>query len=490
MGLTSKPLPMRHLAAACAVMFGIVGTALSPASAAVSGPPTGSIADLADQLLGSVVNISTSQTVTSSRSAQTPDTPDGGPFQQFFDDFFNRQQKPTPSPRRVQSLGSGFIVDPNGIVVTNNHVIENADEITVIMNDGTRLLATVIGIDTQTDIAVLQVKPSKPLPAVKFGDSDKLRIGDWLVAVGNPFGLGETLTVGVLSARNRDINSGPYDDFLQTDAAINRGNSGGPLFNMDGEVIGIDTAIISPSGGSIGIGFAIPSTVAVHVVQDLRDFGTVHRGWLGVKIQEVTEEIADGLHLPRARGALVSGVTDGSPAATVGLKAGDVVISFAGRPINEMRQLPRVVADSPVGQDLEIRVIRNGSETPINVKLAPLADHSEVIATAPPKPAPEPNKPASLGLTLADLSAALRTQYNVQQSVNGVVVTAVTPGSPAQEKGILPGEVIVEVDQAAVASPADVDKKVLDLRSQKRRTALFLVANKAGDMRFVAVRLD
>lgn len=488
MGLTKMPSLIRRAAVGCAVSLFVMGA--QPGSAAVNGLPPNSIADLADQLLGSVVNISTSGSVTTSRSAQTPETPGGDQLQPFFDDLFNRQQRGAPAPRRVQSQGSGFIVDSSGIVVTNHHVIENGDEITVILNDGTRMAASVVGIDKETDIAVLKVKPAKPLPAVKFGDSDKLRVGDWLVAVGNPFGLGESLTVGVLSARNRDINSGPYDDFLQTDAAINRGNSGGPLFNMDGEVIGIDTAIISPSGGSIGIGFAIPSSVAVNVIDQLRQNGKMSRGWLGVKIQEVTEEIADGLKLARAQGALVQGVTEGSPAALAGLKSGDVVIGFAGKPIAQMRQLPRTVAGSPVGPELDIKFIRNGEERTLKVTLAPLGDRSEQVATATPRPAPPVNRPASLGLTLSDLSAALRSQYNVQQGISGVVVTGVTPGSPAQEKGIQTGEVIVEVDQTAVSSPADVDKKVQDLRSQNRRTALFLVANKSGELRFVAVRLE
>ena len=251
----------------------------------------------------------------------------------------------------MNSLGSGFIIDASGIVVTNNHVIADADEVTVILNDGTRLKAEIMGRDTKVDLALLKVKPEKPLTSVKFGNSEKLRLGEWVVAIGNPFSLGGTVTAGIVSARNRDINSGPYDNYIQTDAAINRGNSGGPLFNLDGEVIGINTAIISPSGGSIGIGFAVPSKTAIAVIDQLRRFGETRRGWLGVRIQQVTDEIADSLNIKPTRGALVAGVDEKGPAKPAGIEAGDVIIKFDGKDINEMRDLPRVVADTPVGKE-------------------------------------------------------------------------------------------------------------------------------------------
>ncbi|MEP2117942.1 MAG: trypsin-like peptidase domain-containing protein, partial [Bauldia litoralis] len=278
------------------VGLGLVIASQAPASA--RGPE--SVADIAEELLDAVVNISTSQTVSGSRNVPAPSMPDGSPFQDFFDEFFDQRQdedRGSARPRRVQSLGSGFVIDSSGVIITNNHVIDGADEITVNFADGSKLTATLVGRDEKTDLAVLKVEPEEPLTALEFGDSEVLRVGDWVMAIGNPFGLGGTVTVGIVSARNRDINSGPYDNFIQTDASINRGNSGGPLFDMEGRVIGINTAIISPTGGSIGIGFAVPSSTAVNVIQQLRDFGETRRGWLGVRIQEVTDDIAEGLSM-------------------------------------------------------------------------------------------------------------------------------------------------------------------------------------------------
>ena len=292
----------------------------------------------------------------------------------------------------MNSLGSGFIVDASGIVVTNNHVIADADEITVILTDGTRLKADVVGRDTKTDLAVLRVKPTKPLKAVKFGDSDKLRLGEWVIAIGNPFSLGGSVTAGIVSARNRDINSGPYDNYIQTDAAINRGNSGGPLFNLDGDVIGVNTAIISPSGGSIGIGFAVPSKVVQAVTGQLQQFGEIRRGWLGVKIQQVTDEIAESLNLKPARGALVAGIDDKGPAKPAGIEAGDVIVKFDGKDIKEMRDLPRIVADTPVGRDVEVIVVRKGKEEKKTVKLGRLDDAEKPVQTSAKPAAPRKNR--------------------------------------------------------------------------------------------------
>ena len=307
---------------------------------------------------------------------------------ELFRDFFNRRgqgenQNRDRGPRRVNSLGSGFIIDPAGIVVTNNHVIADADEITVILNDGTRLKAELIGNDKKTDLALLKVKADKPLKAVKFGDSEKLRLGEWVIAIGNPFSLGGTVTAGIVSARNRDINSGPYDNYIQTDAAINRGNSGGPLFNLDGDVIGINTAIISPSGGSIGIGFAVPSKTALAVIDQLKQFGETRRGWLGVRIQQVTDEIAESLNIKPARGALVAGIDDKGPAKPAGIEAGDVIVKFDGKDIKEMRDLPRVVADTPVGKDVPVVIIRKGKEETKTVKLGRLEDGEKRSRTGP-----------------------------------------------------------------------------------------------------------
>src|SRR5207342_1885884 len=296
-----------------------------------------------------------------------PQLPNDPQLDELFKDFFNRRGQNDPQnrergPRRVNSLGSGFVIDATGIVVTNNHVISEADEITVILNDGTRLKAELIGRDTKTDIALLQIKPDKPLTFVKFGDSDKLRLGEWVIAIGNPFSLGGSVSAGIVSARNRDIQSGPYDNYIQTDAAINRGNSGGPLFNLNGEVIGVNTAIISPSGGSIGIGFAVPSKTALPVIDQLREFKEVRRGWLGVRIQQVSDEIAESLSVKPARGALVAGIDEKGPAKPAGIEPGDVIVKFDGKDIKDMRDLPRVVADTPVGKDVEVTIIRDGKE--------------------------------------------------------------------------------------------------------------------------------
>src|SRR5437763_8085000 len=344
------------------------------------------IADTAEKVIDAVVNISTSQNVTArNRPAppNMPNIPNDPQLDDLFRDFFNRRgqqgdnnqnRNNQQQPRRVNSLGSGFIIDASGIVVTNNHVIADADEITVILNDGTRIKAELLGKDQKTDLAVLKVNSDKPLKSVKFGDSEKLRLGEWVIAIGNPFSLGGTVTAGIVSARNRDINSGPYDNYIQTDAAINRGNSGGPLFNLDGEVIGVNTAIISPSGGSIGIGFAVPSTTAMAVLDQLREFKEVRRGWLGVRIQQVTDDIAESLGIRPVRGALVAGIDDKGPAKPAGIEPGDVIVKFDGKDIKEMRDLPKIVGDTPIGKDVPVVIIRKGKEETKTVRLGRLED--------------------------------------------------------------------------------------------------------------------
>jgi serine protease Do len=481
-----------------AVALGALLTATTPAfvpDAHAQGPD--SVADLAAGLVDSVVNISTSQTIEGSRGIPAPQAPEGSPFQEFFDEFFNRQKDggEQAQPRKVQSLGSGFVIDASGIIVTNNHVIEGADEIVANFNDGSKLTATLLGRDEKTDIAVLQVKPTeaKPLKALKFGSSDAMRVGDWVMAIGNPFGLGGTVTVGIVSARNRDINSGPYDNFIQTDAAINRGNSGGPLFNMNGEIIGINTAIISPSGGSIGIGFAIPSDAAVHVIQQLREFGETRRGLLGVRIQQVTDEIAESLGMGAARGALVAGVTEKGPAAEAGIQPGDVILSFDGKPVTEMRDLPRLVADSNIDKLVDVVVIRKGKEMTLKVKVGRLTEAAEKAEEKQSQEPAEPPKPVVtelLGLTLSELTPELRAQYSIAPEVKGVVITKIDSGSAASEKGIALGEVVVEVSQEPVALPDDVAKRIEALKKDGRRSALFLIANKAGELRFVPLKLE
>src|ERR1700719_1946671 len=382
----------------------VVAVAIPLVAGAAQARGPDNIADVAEKVINAVVNVSTSQSVDNRNSATpSPSLPPGSPFEEFFDEFFknrrgqqgdnnnNNQNRPN-TPRRVNSLGSGFIIDPSGIVVTNNHVIADADEVTVILNDGTRLKAEILGRDTKVDLALLRVKPEKPLVAVQFGDSDKLRLGEWVVAIGNPFSLGGTVTAGIVSARNRDINSGPYDNYIQTDAAINRGNSGGPLFNLDGEVVGINTAIISPSGGSIGIGFSVPSRTAGAVIDQLKQFGETRRGWLGVRIQMVTDEIAESLNIKPPHGALVAGIDDKGPARPAGIEAGDVIVKFDGKDIKEMRDLPRVVADTTVGKAVEVVIIRKGQQETKTVTLGRLEDGEKQMAEAKTD-APPADKP-------------------------------------------------------------------------------------------------
>ncbi|WP_245414445.1 DegQ family serine endoprotease [Mycoplana dimorpha] len=458
-----------------------------------------SVADLAEKLLDAVVNISTSQNVKPDDQTPAPEIPEGSPFQDFFDEFFKGQQG-EGGPRTVNSLGSGFVIDPAGFIVTNNHVIEGADDIEVNFANGSKLKAKLMGIDNKTDLALLKVDPTAPLVAVPLGDSTKMRIGDWVMAIGNPFGLGGSVTVGIISARGRNINAGPYDNFIQTDAAINRGNSGGPLFNMKGEVIGINTAIISPSGGSIGIGFSVPTELAANVIQQLKEFGETRRGWLGVRIQPVTDDIAESLGMKDAKGALVAGVIKGGPVDNGVIKTGDVIIRFAGKDVHEMRDLPRVVAESPVGQAVDVVVIREGKEITVKVTLGRLEDGEKLAQTgaetSPPKDdkAPEQkaeNKaPVVLGMTLGALDAATRKDLGVAESVKGVVVTAVEPSSAAAERRIQAGDIIVEIGQEAVSSPDDVAKRIATLKSQDRRNALLMLADKTGALRFVTVRIE
>jgi serine protease Do len=487
-------LQTRPPALAAATLAAILFAPLTVSHAA-RGPD--SIADVAEKVIDAVVNISTSQKV-EARNSPMPQLPNDPQLDELFRDFFNRRGAPGDpqnrerSPRRVNSLGSGFIIDPSGIVVTNNHVISEADEITVILNDGTRLKAELIGKDQKTDLALLRVKPDKPLKAVKFGESEKLRLGEWVIAIGNPFSLGGSVTAGIVSARNRDINSGPYDNYIQTDASINRGNSGGPLFNLDGEVVGINTAIISPSGGSIGIGFAVPAKTAVPVIDQLRQFGETRRGWLGVRIQQVTDEIAESLNIKPPRGALVAGVDDKGPAKPSGIEPGDVIVKFDGKEIKEMRDLPRVVADTPVGKQTPVVVIRKGKEETKTVTLGRLED-GEKVAAAESKNGGVPDQNVvkkTLGIELANMSGDLRKRYNIKDTVNGVVITGIDASSPAADKRLSPGDVIIEIAQEAVANTDDFQAKVDKLKKDGRKSALLLIAGADGELRFVALSLQ
>jgi serine protease Do len=479
-----------------------IGASVMASAPAFARGPDG-IADIAEKVIDAVVNISTSQTVEAKGGGgggggAMPQMPPGSPFEEFFDDFFKNRRGPGSKggennrefqPRKTSSLGSGFIIDTAGIVVTNNHVIADADEINVILNDGTKIKAELVGVDKKTDLAVLKFKPTKPLTAVKFGDSDKLRLGEWVIAIGNPFSLGGSVTAGIVSARNRDISQGPYDNYIQTDASINRGNSGGPLFNLEGEVVGVNTLIISPTGGSIGLGFAVPSKTVSVVVDQLQKFGELRRGWLGVRIQPVTEEIAESLSIKPARGALVAGVDDKGPAKPAGIEPGDVVIRFDGRDIKDPKDLSRVVADTAVGKDVEVVVIRKGKEETRKVTLGRLEDNDkakEAAAKTKDDPAEKPVTQKALGLDLAALSKDLRTKYKIKDSVKGVVITGVDNTSAGTER-LSAGDVIVEVAQEAVTNPADVKKRVEQVKKDGKKSVLLMVVNGEGEVRFVAL---
>ncbi len=485
-------MPTSALQWLTAALVGLALAVLAAGGAQARETPD-SFADLAERLLPAVVNISTTQSMSEERAPEMPQFPPGSPFEDFFKEFFDRQRPDMP-PRKATSLGSGFIIDPGGYVVTNNHVIADADEITVILHDDTAYQAEVVGRDSKTDLALLKIESKEKLPSVGFGDSDAMRVGDWVVAIGNPFGLGGTVTAGIISARARDINAGPYDDFLQTDASINRGNSGGPMFNMDGEVIGINTAIFSPSGGSIGIGFAIPANLAKSVIADLRKYGKTRRGWLGVRIQSITEEIAESLGMEGTQGALIASVNEGGPADQGGLKAGDVILSFDGRPIEEMRRLPRIVAETEIGKKAEVVVWRDGRRQKVTVSVGELEEEAVAeAAVEAPKPKEEPaggeTRIKPMGLTVAAISPELRERFELSEEARGVVVTEVDPQGPSAEKGIRPGDVIVEISQEAVSGPSDVNDKIEAAKKAGRRSVLMLVENERG-LRFVAVRLD
>src|SRR5579863_7451899 len=407
---------------------GLMVALLVPYAATAKAGPDG-FADLAAKLLPAVVNISSTQTIKPDHSGSggnggnranpggpdLPQFPPGSPFEEFFKDFLDRNQRQGQEqqqalPRQQTSLGSGFIIDPSGLVVTNNHVIDDADDITVTLQDDTNFKAEVVGRDTKTDLALLRIKSSKPLPAVKFGDSDQTRVGDWVMAIGNPFGLGGSVTAGILSARAREINAGPYDDFLQTDASINRGNSGGPMFNMDGDVIGINTAIYSPSGGSIGIGFAIPANLAQPIIDQIKQYGHARRGWLGVNIQSVSDEIAESLGLDRPKGALIASVRDGGPAQVAGIQPGDVVLTFDGKDVTDMRRLPRIVAETPIEKSVKVTVWRKRKETVLDVKVGELKEDTQQAALTPKQqtPAEPAGSVKTLGLSLSNLTPELR----------------------------------------------------------------------------------
>lgn len=443
-----------------------------------------SFADIVEDLMPAVVNISISTTV------QNPSGMQMSPFEDFFEEFMERRDKPPQEKRRVSSLGSGFVIDPSGIVITNNHVVENAEEIVVNFSNGDKYKAELLGRDPKTDLAVLKVIPTKKLPFVKFGDNTRARVGDWVIAIGNPFGLGGSLSVGVISAINRDINSGPYDSYIQTDAAINKGNSGGPLFNLDGEVIGVNTAIISPTGGSVGIGFSIPADMAQVVIAQLREYGETRRGWLGVRIQRITEDLAESLGLSKPRGALVSEVIPGGPADEAGMKQGDVIITFDGKKVAEMRDLPRIVAETPIDKAVSVKVQRRGKPVTLKVKVGRLEESSQIAGTGKPGSRTQTKQQGLelLGLTLKPLDANTRAKAGMENK-GGVLISKIDPGSSAAESGVKSGDIIVEVDQTPVSKPGEVRDLVDAARKASKKSVLVLIHTPQG-LRFVALKMD
>ncbi len=505
----------RALALASVFMMPAMLPPFVPQAVARGAPD--SFADLAETLLPAVVNISSTQNAQARADRSGPEIPTfppGSPFEQFFKDFLDRNHPPGgqggpqrrgpnrgggpqggpdggPGSGRSVSLGSGFIIDPAGFIVTNNHVIDGADEISVTLQDNTTLKATLVGKDDRVDLALLKVESDKPLKAVPFGDSDTGRVGDWVLAIGNPFGLGGSVTAGIVSARGRDIRQGPYDDFIQTDAAINRGNSGGPLFNMAGEVIGINTAIYSPSGGSVGIGFSVPANLAKSVVMQLKEYGHARRGWLGVRIQQVTPDIAEGVGLKDIAGAMVAGVNEGGPADAAKIRGGDIILKFNGQDVKEMKALPRIVAETVIGKSVPVVLWRDGKQVTVQASVGELPDDVQQAAATAPAPERTPNRTAEisgLGARLAPITDDLRDKFKLSQDQKGVVVTDVAPDGNAAGRGLKPGDVIVEVQQEPVASPSDVQERMDRFRKQNRKTVLMLIQSGDG-LRWVPVPL-
>ena len=470
-----------------------ISFAAAPANAKLipaNGPD--SFADTVEGLIPAVVNISSTQKLMDVQDfPDLPQFPEGSPFEDFFEEFMERRNGMPMMPQA--SLGSGFVIDgENGYIITNNHVVKDAEEIRVTFQDEETLPAELIGTDEKTDLAVLKVETDKKLVAVEFGDSDPLRVGDWIVAIGNPFGLGGTVTAGIVSARQRDINAGPYDDFIQTDASINRGNSGGPMFDVNGKVIGINTAIFSPSGGSVGIGFAIPTALAKPVIDQIIEYGRTRRGWLGVRIQQVTEEIAESLELPKASGALVATITPDGPASESGLEPGDIILEINGRAVKEMRELPRLVAETPIDSDAIVTYWRDGKKSTTKVKIGELEkaeDEGLLASGSSPKSASEEGlKIEAVGVSVKKITDVLRREYGIPRSVEGVAISNVDPRSEAAKKGMFEGDVIVEINQQPVSDPEKAVKIIEKAQADGRPSALLLI-NREGEVRFLALKL-
>ena len=451
-------------------------------SIAYAKPIPESFADLADKLMPSVVNISTTQTVRTTTNQFPFQFPPGSPFGEMFKDFER------PTERKASSLGSGFIIDTKGTIVTNNHVISGADDILVRVGDK-EYKAKVIGSDPYMDIAVLKIETKDQFKPVNFGDSDKARVGDWAVAIGNPFGLGGTVTAGIISARNRDINLTRYDDFIQTDASINQGNSGGPLFNLKGEVIGINTAIIAPGqSGSIGIGFAIPANAASNVIDQLIKFGETKRGWLGVRIQEVTKEIADVEKLKKPQGALVASVGENSPADKAGIKAGDIILNFDGKKIDTMRTLPKVVATTEVGKSVELKIWRNKKLISKRLILGRL-ESSEEFKEKKTKVVKKAEDIENLKIAVRDITDEDISTRNLNKKTSGVVITEIFNRSPLTNL-LSVNDIIIEVQKSSVKSSSDLKRLVDNFFQKGEKTLLLTIINKNNQRRYLGVKVN
>lgn len=449
-----------------------------------------SFADLAEKASPAVVNIAAVQAVKQQDwRTQMPQFPPGSPFEQFFKDFFENQYKNAPAKKGV-ALGSGFIISADGYVVTNNHVIQNAQDIKVILNDQTQLSATLVGRDEKTDLALLKVKAPKALPTLSWGDSDRARVGDPVMAIGNPFGLGGTVTAGIISARARDIQAGPYDDFIQTDAAINQGNSGGPLLNQDGQVVGINSAIFSPSGGSVGIGFSIPANMARPIVDQLRTKGKTERGWLGVRIQDITPELAESLSMDNTDGVLIARVNENSPAAKAGIEDGDVIVRYDGHDIKVSKDLPRLVASTPVGKTVTLDYVRDGARRTTTAKIERLedAEMAEDASTAQDSQGQQ-SRVILYGMHLVALTDQSRQAYQIPQSVRGVLVSRVEPNSELYQAGIRQGTVILSVSRDRVTTPQQVITLVETLKKRGNRSLLMQMRLPEGSQLFVALNV-
>ncbi|MFN4172426.1 MAG: DegQ family serine endoprotease [Pseudorhodobacter sp.] len=485
-GVTRAARPVNGLGRGFLALILGLALALSQALVAEARGVPGSFADLAEKISPSVVNITTSTTVAAS-TAPVPQVPEGSPFEDFFRDFMDRNGRGDQGrPRRSEALGSGFVISEDGFIVTNNHVIEKADDIEIEFFSGKRLKAKVVGTDPKTDIALLKVESDAPLPFVPFGNSDVMRVGDWVVAMGNPLGQGFSVSAGIVSARGRAL-SGTYDDYIQTDAAINRGNSGGPLFNLDGEVIGVNTAILSPTGGSIGIGFSMASNVVTKVVAQLKEFGETRRGWLGVRIQDVTPDVAEAMGLADAKGALITDVPDG-PAKDAGMQSGDVITSFDGAPVSDTRELVRRVADAPVGQAVRVIVMRDGKTQTLSVTLG-RREEAEGEATPAAAPSSEPQSAELLGLTVLPLTSEEAQRLGLPADTEGLLVTNVDEVSEAYAKGLRNGDVITEAGQQKVVRVKDLKDRIEEARNAGRKSLLLLI-RRGGDPRFVALAIE